>query len=156
MGALVGAPSFKAQFYLATHQSCKEKGKLIAMSKTYQYGIVPKTMDCKSAFWGSREGAPAIYPLAVLIPAIINVVEAIVNLSIGEAYEDNCNISVVLWYLGVAGGVSMFIGLVKLVGIFSPCIPNDKVTIPLACFFDLSYYLLIIWGSIRVFSKSSF
>jgi len=109
-------------------------------------------MDCRTAFCG-KEGAPAIFPLAVLIPAIINLTEAIVNLSIGEAYKDDCNISDVNWYLGAAGGVSMFIGLVKLVGMFTPCISNDKVTIPLACFFDLSYYILIIWGSIRVFSE---
>ena len=53
----------------------------------------------------------------------------------------------------VGGGVLLATNLIKLVAYATPCKGDDKVADVIAPILDLAYFIIVIWGSVKVFGR---
>jgi len=91
----------------------------------------------------------------LLFPAFINFAVGIAMLVIGIVYDDQDTNGAATDFLMIGGGVLLATNLIKLVAYATPCKQDDKVADVITPILDLAYFIIVIWGSVKVFSAYS-
>ena len=56
-------------------------------------------------------------------------------------------------FLMVGGGVLLSANILKIIAYLTPCTKDDKVADIITPILDIAYFIVVIWGSVRVFGK---
>merc|ERR1712223_2237319 len=91
----------------------------------------------------------------LLFPAFINFAVGIAMLVVGIVYDDEDKNGSATNFLMVGGGVLLATNLIKLVAYATPCKGDDKVADVITPILDLAYFIIVIWGSVKVFGAYS-
>jgi len=91
----------------------------------------------------------------LLFPAFINFAVGIAMLVVGVVYDEEDKTRAATNFLMVGGGVLLATNLIKLVAYATPCKGDDKVADVITPILDLAYFIIVIWGSVKVFGAYS-
>jgi len=91
----------------------------------------------------------------LLFPAFINFAVGIAMVVVGAVYNDQDQIGSATDFLMIGGSVLLTTNFIKLVAYSTPCKEDDKVADVITPILDLAYFIIIIWGSVKVFSAYS-
>ena len=89
----------------------------------------------------------------MLVPSFVNLGIGIAMLILGiqNASEDKSGEATS--FLKVGGAVLVINAALKIISYFTPCEFDDKVSDIISPLLDFAYFIVIIWGSVKVFGK---
>ena len=99
----------------------------------------------------SPEEAKSQFRKQVLAPTLINLAVSIGMVIIGVQYSDQDKTESAAIFLKVAGGVLLTSSIIKIFAYLVPSIPDEKVVDIISPILDLAYFIVVIWGSVKVF-----
>jgi len=91
------------------------------------------------------------YFWSIVFPTFLNLTESTTSLVIGIVYSDQDKSGISTFFLKVSGAILLSIALIKLLAYVLPCISNEKITNKLSQFLDMAYWIVIVWGCVKVF-----
>ncbi len=85
--------------------------------------------------------------------AFIHMCLGIAMLALGVHYEDDDKTGEATSFLKVGGGVQLAANALKILAYLTPCKFDDKIQAVVTPLLDVAYFIIVIWGSVRVFGK---
>jgi len=87
----------------------------------------------------------------LLFPAFINFAVGIAMVVVGAVYNNQDMNGSATDFLMIGGSVLLTTNFIKLVAYATPCKEDDKVADVITPILDLAYFIIVIWGSVKVF-----
>ena len=92
-----------------------------------------------------------------IIPAFVHLALGVVMLVFGVKHdnETDCPGGEATSFLVVGGAVMLTSNALKIMAHFTPCECDDKIADIVVPLCDFAYFIVAIWGSVKVFGKIS-
>merc|ERR1711974_169746 len=91
----------------------------------------------------------------LLVPAAVTTLVSIAMIAIGKYFESEDKVGAAPSFLIVGGAVQLVGSAAKLLAFLTPCKCDDKLADAIGPLVDFAYFIVIIWGSVKVFGAYS-
>jgi hypothetical protein len=105
---------------------------------------------------GRTFGAADAAGIITGVPAVINICVGIAMVVVGALNDEECDGDKnATYFLKVGGSVLLVSNALKLVSYLTKCECDDKIADFITPMLDFAYFIVVIWGSVLVFSAWS-
>lgn len=90
-----------------------------------------------------------------MFPAIMNLIVGIAMVAVGVHYNEADLDGNATEFLKVGGSVLLVSNALKLISLLTKCECDDKIADFITPLLDFAYFIVVIWGSVKVFGSYS-